>query len=397
MRTRLGQMKSDDNGASSPPLTVLMVTESIEPSGLGEHMITLAGALPPGVRATLVFPTTYAGLNSTRRARAAGLPVVTLPLAALRQGSPMFGAVLEHVCPDIVHLHAGVPEEGHKLAAAARRWGARAVIRTEHNPYTLRTLKVRTPAVKAMEAAYAVGVRHVDRIICVSQGARLTYRMADAAVPFSVVHNGILPRAASTPRDLVRAGLGIGDAPLILTVGRFVQQKSHITLLDALPRLLAACPTVMLAWVGQGPLEVALRSRARALGVAEHICFLGSRSDVPDLMGAADLLCMPSYFEGHPLVALEALAAGLPVVATRSVGITEAIRNGETGLLCPFNNAPVLAHTLARLLADPELMAQLGAAGAAWARGRFTTTRMARDTMQVYRQTLAGRTPATAA
>jgi glycosyltransferase involved in cell wall biosynthesis len=157
---------------------------------------------------------------------------------------------------------------------------------------------------------------------------------------------------------------------LILTVGRFVQQKSHITLLDALPRLLAACPTVMLAWVGQGPLEVALRSRARALGVAAHICFLGSRSDVPDLMGAADLLCMPSYFEGHPLVALEALAAGLPVVATRSVGITEAIRNGETGLLCPFNNAPVLAHTLARLLADPELMAQLGAAGAAWARGR---------------------------
>jgi glycosyltransferase involved in cell wall biosynthesis len=62
--------------------------------------------------------------------------------------------------------------------------------------------------------------------------------------------------------------------------------------------------------------------------------------------------------------ALEALAAGLPVVAARSVGITEAIRNGETGLLWPFNNPPVLAHTLARLLADPVLMAHLGAAGA---------------------------------
>lgn len=389
-------MKFDDKGASSPPFSVLMVTDSIEPSGLGEHMITLAGALPPEVRTTLVFPATYAGLASMRRARDAGLAVVTLPLAALKHGTPLFAAALDRVRPDIVHLHAGVPEEGHQLAAAARRWGARAVIRTEHNPYTLRTLKVTTPAVKAKEAAYAVGVRHVDRIICVSQGARLTYRMADAAVPFSVIHNGILPRTASTPRDRVRAGLGIGSEPLILTVGRFVQQKSHITLLDALPRLLASCPTAMLAWVGQGPLQAALRARAQALDVSAHILFLGSRNDVPDLMGAADLLCMPSYFEGHPLVALEALAAGLPVVGARSVGLTEAIRNGKTGLLCPFNNAPVLAHTLARLLADPVLMAHLGAAGAEWARGRFTATRMALDTVQVYRQTLAGRTPACA-
>jgi hypothetical protein len=157
---RLGQMKSDDKGASLFPLSVLMVTESIEPSGLGEHMIALAGALPPGVHATLAFPGTYAGLASARRARAAGLPVEVLPLAALRQGTPMFGAALERIRPDVVHLHAGVPEEGHALAAAARRWGAQAVVRTEHNPYTLRTLKMKGPKVKAQEAAYAAGVRH---------------------------------------------------------------------------------------------------------------------------------------------------------------------------------------------------------------------------------------------
>jgi glycosyltransferase involved in cell wall biosynthesis len=385
-------MKFHDNGANLGPLTVLMVTGSIEPSGLGEHMITLAGALPRGVRATLVFPATYAGLNSTRRARDAGLPAFALPLAALRQGSPTFVAALDGVRPDLVHLHAGVPEEGHKLAAAVRSWGARAVIRTEHNPYTLRTLKVTTPKVKALEAAYAAGVRCVDRIICVSRGACLTYRMAQVAVPFSVVHNGIVPRIAKAPRDPVRAGLGLGGEPLILTVGRFVQQKWHITLLDALPRLLVSCPTAMLAWVGQGPFEAALRARAQALGVSAHILFLGKRGDVPDLMGAADLLCMPSYFEGHPLVILEALAAGLPVVAARSLGITEAIRDGETGLLFPFDNAPVLAHTLARLLADPVLMAHLGAAGASWVRGRFTATRMALETLQVYRQALAGNT-----
>jgi glycosyltransferase involved in cell wall biosynthesis len=383
-------MKFDDPGASCGPLTVLMVTESIEPSGLGEHMITLAGALPRTVRATLVFPTTYAGLNGTRRAREAGLPALALPLAALRQGTALFGAALDRVRPDIVHLHAGVPEEGHKLAAASRSWGARAIIRTEHNPYTLRTLKVTTPKVKALEAAYAAGVRDVDRIICVSRGARLTYRMARVAVPFSVVHNGIVPRAAGVARDAVRAGLGIGDQPLILTVGRFVQQKWHVTLLNALPSLLASCPKAMLALVGQGPFEAALRARAQLLGVSGHILFLGSRGDVPDLMGAADILCMPSYFEGHPLVILEALAAGLPVVAARSLGITEAIRDGATGLLFPFDNAPILAHTLARLLADPLLMARLAAAGAGWMRGRFSAARMAGETLQVYRQALAG-------
>jgi glycosyltransferase involved in cell wall biosynthesis len=376
--------------AGSSPLTVLLVTDSIEPSGLGEHMITLAAALPAEVRATLVFPTTCAGLHTARRARQAGLATVTLPLAALRHQSAAFGATLALTRPDIVHVHAGVPDEGHKLAAAARAWGARAVIRTEHNAYTLRTLKIKSPKVRALEAAYAWGVRFVDRIICVSRGVRLTFRMADVAAPFLVVHNGIVPRAASAERDAVRASLGIGDQPLILTVGRFVQQKWHITLVNALPRLLAACPNAMLAWVGQGPLESALRARAGALGVSGHILFLGRRNDVPDLMGAADLLCMPSYFEGHPLVILEALAAGLAVVASRSVGITEAIRDGETGLLFPFDNAPVLAHTLGRLLADAPLMERLRTAGPGSVRDQFAAVRMAGETVQVYRQTLAG-------
>jgi glycosyltransferase involved in cell wall biosynthesis len=108
-------------------------------------------------------------------------------------------------------------------------------------------------------------------------------------------------------------------------------------------------------------------------------------------MAAADVLCAPSYFEGHPLVILEALAASLPVVASRSVGNTEAVLDGETGLLFPFDNAPVLAHTLARLLSDPGLMARLATAGASRVREEFSAERMASETLDVYRQTLAGR------
>jgi hypothetical protein len=107
--------------AGSSTLTVLSVTDSIEPSGLGEHMITLAAAWPAEVRATLVFPTTCAGLHTARRARQAGLATVTLPLAALRHQSAAFGATLALTRPDIVHVHAGARTSWTLM----RWWGSR--------------------------------------------------------------------------------------------------------------------------------------------------------------------------------------------------------------------------------------------------------------------------------
>ncbi|TFW31934.1 glycosyltransferase family 4 protein [Massilia horti] len=372
----------------SASLTVLLVTESAEPSGLGEHMITLARTLPRGVRPTLLFPGTHSGLATARRARAAGLPALTLPWAAVRLGSSTLASLLERLRPDIVHVHAGIPEEGHRIAAAAKSAGAGAVVRTEHQPYTLSTLRVRTPKISVLEREYRCGVEHVDHIICVSHAARQTFRMARVRVPFSVVHNGIVAHAAGITPKAMRASLGIGDAPLILTVARYVRQKRHITLLEALPRLLEHCPRAMLAWVGTGPLEAPLRSRADELGVADHILFLGARSDVPDLMDAADLLCLPSCYEAHPLVILEAFAAGLPVIAARALGITEAVQDGENGLLFPVNSPPMLAHTLARVLADPDLLERLRIAGPAATR-KFTAARMASETIAVYRQAMA--------
>lgn len=372
------------------PRSVLLVTDSIEPSGLGVHMITLAGALPLWLARTLLFPGTAPGLCSARCAREAGLASDTLPLAALRLGSASFCAMLEHLRPDIVHVHAGIPEEGHQLAAAARACGVPAVVRTEHQPYTLRTLKVRTARIHALEAEYANGVQHVNRIICVCDAARKTFRMAHVSVPFSVVRNGISAIAGRASRTVVRAGLEIGEQPLVLTVARFVRQKRHITLVNALPRLLAACPAAVLAWVGQGPLEAELRARARELGVLEHILFLGNRCDVPDLMAAADVLCLPSYYEGHPLVILEALAAGLPVVAARVLGVTEAVRDGKTGMLFPVDDAQVLAGKLATLLLDASLRERLRNAGLLAARRQFSARRMAQETLAVYRQALAG-------
>lgn len=348
-------------------------------------MIILACALRGDVDALLVFGATPGGSQAAARAKALGLCARAAPLPKLAPGRE-FAALLQAFRPDVAHIHAGIGWEGHALAAAARAEGIRAVVRTEHLPYTLREL-----GAPELEDAYARGVAPVDRIICVCDAARRTFGMSGVdPARYTTVHNGVDARRPQCSREEVRARLGLGDVPLILTVARFTEQKRHVTLLDALPRLLRTHPRAHLLWVGSGPLEAMLRERAAALGMAGQVLFMGERPDVPDLMAASDAFCLPSYFEGHPLVVLEAMAAGLPVVAARSLGITEAVRDDETGLLFRFANAPLLAATLARLLDNPSLAAHLARAARYATTRYFTARRMAAQTLQVYRAVLDG-------
>jgi glycosyltransferase involved in cell wall biosynthesis len=347
-------------------------------------MVTLASALQGQAEVSLLFADTPEAQFWAGKARAAQLANTMISAHELAAGGAAYAAVLDDYRPDVVHVHAGIGWEGHGLTASAHNAGVPAVIRTEHLPYTLRALKD-----PKLETTYACGAASAHRIICVCEAARQTFRMSGIdRERYTVVHNGIMPISPQRSRDAVRQELGIGNDRMILTVARFTEQKRHITLLNALPALLAACPDVRLAWVGNGPLEDELRRSAAKLGVADRILFLGRRTDVPDLMAAADLFCLPSFFEGHPLVVLEAMAAGLPVVATRSLGTTEAVRNGETGLLVPVDNAPVLAHAIARILNDESLAARFKAAGRHAVHHKFSATRMASATLAVYQSVL---------
>jgi len=363
---------------------VTLVTDSPDPSGVGEHMLTLAALLQNDVQISLIFSDSAGGAAMACRGRNAGLDTWSIPVQALLEGGASLVKVLQPWHPDLVHVHAGIALEGHAVAAAARAARVPAVVRTEHLPYTLRTL-----GRPALEALYARGVHPVDRIICVCEAARHTFGMADVDPSrYAVIHNGIMVRKPIRDRAAVRAQLDTQGDTLVLTVARFSEQKHHATLIDALPLLLESHPGVQLLWAGSGPLQAQLGERAAHLGVEAHISFLGRRDDVPDLMAASDALCAPSCFEGHPLVILEAMAAGLPVVAARSLGITEAVRNEETGLLFPFGNAPVLARTLATLLEDPDLAACLRENGRRAIAEEFSALRMARETLLLYQNVL---------
>jgi glycosyltransferase involved in cell wall biosynthesis len=371
--------------AAAQSLHVMLVTDSLEPSGVGQHMLMLAAGLRNDARVTLVFPDTARQL--AEQAARAGHAAVVVPAPVLSQGKPELRRLLDELAPDIVHVHAGINYEGHGIAAAACQPGGKrpALVRTEHLPYVIGELNG-----PGIDVAYAHGIELVDRVICVSHAARCTYRAAGIrGAIFEVVHNGVQPNRACRSAAQVRAELGLRDSPLILTVARFTEQKSHETLLTAMPGVLSACPQARLALVGTGRLQRDLADLARQLGLGDSIRFLGRRDDVADLLAAAQVFCLPSIFEGHPLVVLEAMAAGVPVVATRSIGMTETVRNGATGLLVPRKNPAMLAAALVRLVSDPLLSSALGAAGRAEVSARFSCEAMARQTLRVYRDTLA--------
>lgn len=375
------------DGAPGRPLRVVMACDSEDPSGVGMHMLTLADELRAEARLVLGFTRAPAALGWTRRALASGIEAVGMPVAAMQGGGIALIGLLQEFRPDIVHAHAGIGWEGHGIARAARQAGVPVVIRTEHLPYTLRPLKR-----PALEQAYARDAALADKIICVSNAARATFRMGGLeAARYVTVHNGIRPAAALRTRAAVRRQLGIGAAPLVITVARLTEQKRHHVLLQAFHAVLGRQPDARLLLVGSGPLESRLKQQAHSLAISHAVFFLGQRTDVPDLLSAADLFCLPSHFEGHPLVLMEAMAAGLPVVASRSLGITEVVANGETGILVPFDDSRLLAAALGRLLGDAPLASRLGSNGRRLVRDRFCATRMAAALLAVYRECLATR------
>ncbi|MBD3368055.1 MAG: glycosyltransferase [Candidatus Eisenbacteria bacterium] len=266
----------------------------------------------------------------------------------------------------LVHVNKTAPRNSLPVIPAARRAGARHLVTTEHI--------VRPPVSHyPLGATVLTGLvrrtnRMVDRIIVVSEDSRRRYLRsyrppADKVV---AIHNGIdLTRFQKVgPRDEVRAELGLDASDLAATVvGRLTPGKGHDTLLDAAPAVLEAVPSLRLLLVGNGPLEEETRARADALGLGERVLFTGFRDDVPDLLAASDLFVLPSHGESFPLTVLEAMAAGLPVIASDVGGICEAVDHGRSGLLVPAAEPEALADALRRLGGDAGLRREMGERG----------------------------------
>ena len=368
----------------APRRAVCLYTPSADPSGMGAHMLDLAAELvAAGHDVSLLAWPTAPGLALLERARALGVRTGELP----HPRDPEFGPAVErHLLAhpaDVFHVHVGTGREDFDGARAARAAGVPAVVQTLHYPWLMGSPKHRVPLFRSLQP--------VDHVITVSQAQRRTYeRIGLPTAALTTVPNGIRPRGAGPGRAAARAALGLTpDQPVVMTIGRLTVMKGHVHLLDAVPALVRRFPDLAVVVAGRGHLEGRLREQAAALGVQDAVHLVGQRSDARQLLDAADVFVLPSRHEGMPLVLLEAMDAGLAVVATRVIGSEEVVVEGETGLLVRPRDAGALEVALGSLLADPQRRAALAAAGRRrFVRG-FTSARMTTDTLAVYEQVLS--------
>ena len=227
----------------------------------------------------------------------------------------------------------------------------------------------------------------VDGVIAISESQlprleQLGYRSR----AIRIVPNAVEVPAVAGPAQTVREELGLGAGEfLALLVAALRPEKRVELFVAAVRRAHSADRRVRGVIAGGGPELERVRAAAGADGVVQ---VLGPRTDVPDLMAAADAVCLSSDAEGVPMVLLEAMALGRPAVATQVGGVAEAVEHETTGLLVPTDDEPALAAALLRLAADPELRARLGEAGLRRHRERFGVDRMVEEYSRVFEEVL---------
>ncbi len=332
------------------------------------------------------------------RLRADGVSVVEIP-ALRRHPHPLRDLeALRHLTrflsgARVDLLHANSTKAGFLSRLAARRARIPVVVFTAHGwAFTEgRARLVRWLLAKVERLAAAM----TTMVICVSNHDRDLAVGLRVAHPerLMVIHNGIDPTAfapaagfADGGRARLRRVLRLGIEPAVVMVGRLAPPKDPFTLLEALDGL----PVGRIVIAGDGPLRPRVEATARRVGLADRVTLLGFHDDIPALLRACDIFALPSHWEGLPLAVIEAMMAGLPVVATSVGGLSELVEHGVTGLLVPAGDVRALREALAGLLADEGLRSRMGHAGQRRALEHFTAERMVRDTLEVYERLMSG-------
>ena len=260
-------------------------------------------------------------------------------------------------------------------------------------PVILETPHVREQWRRGWKAHYAVDRlvgRSVDYYLanCHSNARYLVEEKGLPADKVVTIHHGDdLNRfsPAHRPPDGLRRSLGFGESdPVLILIGRLEPQKGHRVLLEAFPIIRREFPEVRLVCVGDGALREELERQSAALGLAASVRFAGHQANVADWLALGDLTVLPSFYEGLPLVPMESLAAGRPVVATAVDGTPEIVVTGKTGFTVAPGDSTALAVAICTLLRDPELRQEMGRAGRQWVLENFTQERLVQRTEEFY-------------
>jgi glycosyltransferase involved in cell wall biosynthesis len=344
--------------SAETPGPVLLVVDSLDGGGAQQHVVDLAVALRRRGRPVHVACTT-AGTGAAALADA-GVPVTVLldqPPGRGTAGRPerALRELVTELRPAVVHAHLFASAAA---AAHAVRGSAVPLVITEHTEGPWRDRRAR--------ALSGLVYRRADRVVATSTAIR-DRLVTEHGVPPDRIEV-LLPAAAELPTT--GGPLAVPGRPAVGLVGRLVPDTGVDVLLRAAALVSAVVPQVAFLVVGDGPLRPELERRATVLGLAGTVTFTGYRSDAPRLVSGLDVLAVPSRADGSPLVVCEAMAAGVPVVASRVGGLPDLVEDGGSGLLVRPGEPEHLARALVSLLLDPEAARRLGERGRSLAASR---------------------------
>ena len=368
--------------APARPRRLLLVADSLDVGGAERHVVGLGGAIVRAGYAVTVACSIAGPL--TLPAQQAGLTVRPL-LSHLvkRRLSLVFAWRLARLVRqerfDLVHAHMYASAAASALATLATNV---PLVLTEHSEARWRTGQARWLSRRIY--------RRAAHVIAVSNRIRRRLIDEDGVPPtrITVIPNALSPLPARDSDLALSVLAGEPAGPIVGLIARLQPEKGVTYFLEAAARVAQEVPEARFVVVGDGPLRHELARLAEQLGIHERVHFLGFQVEAPALVGAFDVLVVPSLSEGTPLVILEAMAAGVPVVASAVGGIPEQITHGREGLLVRPGDSSAFGAAILSLLRNPEWARRLGEAGRQRVADCFSHDRMVRQTEAVYRAAL---------
>jgi glycosyltransferase involved in cell wall biosynthesis len=360
--------------------------------GVAENAMRLALGLPErgwepwvaGPQHSIVYPALErAGVPIAKLPLVRGYGAPRLDLAALRR----LLAITRRRRFDLMHAHSA--KAGVLGRVAARLTGTPAVYSPHCFPFV--------GPWRLPRRTFSLGVERLlgpwtEALVCVSEDERRLALANRLACPgrLVVVHNGSEPCRTALDPDPELAAFA-SEGPLAATMAVLRPQKAVHVFVEAAPAILARVPEARLAVIGNGDLRPGLEELAGTLVPDGRLRFFDFRAPASRQLQSLAVFVLPSAWEAFPISTVEAMACGVPQVVTDVGGSSEAVVEGETGLLCPPNDPPALAARVAELLADPAQRERMSAASRERHRERFTLERMLDETAAAYERVLRTR------
>lgn len=369
-------------------IVVAHVLHSFEIGGLENGVANLINNLNADRYRHVIFCIKRAGRQLSRLTNS-DITIVELAKRDGRDWRTCFRLAKEfkRLKPHVVHTRNWGAIEG---IIGARLGGVRAVLHSEHG-WTISEIEGRNYKRKIARRVLAP---LVDQFVAVSENIQvwLTTTLGIDEKKVTLIPNGVdLGKFSGVYRDSAqRATYGFTDDDFVIgSVGRLDPVKDHESLLRGFADLSAEFPNIKLLLVGQGPCYERLAHLGRVLGISDRLHLLGERDDIPELLECMDVFVLSSLSEGMSNTILEAMAVGVPVIATRAGGNVFLVQDGENGFLVSKQDPQGLREAIRRYLKDPSIARQHGAAGRRRVEREWSLTKMVEAYDRVY-TTLAG-------